>query len=253
VCISHVSGWSWIPGQQRGTRAPSWCKVTPSDMRVVLLHSRPHVSDKALTCFQPCSARDHWTQRSPAYPLFTNAGYRSWHDSNVSNPFFGFQSPAAGYEDFLSSGLWRSAARWKLIDVSEEHITHMFRVEDLAAFFILVSCLLAYSSTLTTDSKCSSGTSIVVQRISPHYIPEDRIRKILCLCFLNLRNIVFIWLCSREPGHRLQIPWPWSTSELYRQSYRLLSAKLVPTFANKGCCVADCEIVFFFFFIFLSR
>jgi hypothetical protein len=29
-------------------------------------------------------------------------------------------------------------------------------------------------------------------------------------------------------------PWPYSTSELYRPSDRRLSAKLVPTFADKG-------------------
>jgi hypothetical protein len=31
-----------------------------------------------------------------------------------------------------------------------------------------------------------------------------------------------------------QTPWPESTSELYRQSGRRLSAKLVPTFADRG-------------------
>jgi hypothetical protein len=32
-------------------------------------------------------------------------------------------------------------------------------------------------------------------------------------------------------------PWPESASELYRPSYRRLSAKLVPTFADRGCHV----------------
>jgi hypothetical protein len=33
------------------------------------------------------------------------------------------------------------------------------------------------------------------------------------------------------------IPWPESTSELYRPSDRRLSTKLVPTFADRGCHV----------------
>jgi hypothetical protein len=33
--------------------------------------------------------------------------------------------------------------------------------------------------------------------------------------------------------------WPESASELYRPSDRLLSAKLVPTFAYRGCYVAS--------------
>jgi hypothetical protein len=34
-------------------------------------------------------------------------------------------------------------------------------------------------------------------------------------------------------------PWPESASELYRPSYHLLSAKLVPTFADRGCLVVS--------------
>jgi hypothetical protein len=33
--------------------------------------------------------------------------------------------------------------------------------------------------------------------------------------------------------------WPYTASELYRQSDRRLSAKLVPTFAGRGCCVVS--------------
>jgi hypothetical protein len=36
-----------------------------------------------------------------------------------------------------------------------------------------------------------------------------------------------------------QIPWPESASELYRPSDRHLSAKLVPTFVDKGCHVVS--------------
>jgi hypothetical protein len=34
-------------------------------------------------------------------------------------------------------------------------------------------------------------------------------------------------------------PWPQSASELYRPSERRLSAKLVPTFVDRGCCVVS--------------
>jgi hypothetical protein len=34
-------------------------------------------------------------------------------------------------------------------------------------------------------------------------------------------------------------PWPWSESELYRPSDRRLSAKLVPTFADRVCRVVS--------------
>jgi hypothetical protein len=36
-----------------------------------------------------------------------------------------------------------------------------------------------------------------------------------------------------------QTPWPESASELYRPSNRRLSAKLVPTLADRGCCVVS--------------
>jgi hypothetical protein len=36
-----------------------------------------------------------------------------------------------------------------------------------------------------------------------------------------------------------QTPWLESASELYRQSYRRLSANLVPTFADRGCHVVS--------------
>jgi hypothetical protein len=36
---------------------------------------------------------------------------------------------------------------------------------------------------------------------------------------------------------RALTPWPESASERYRPSYRRLSAKLVPTFADRGCRV----------------
>jgi hypothetical protein len=36
-----------------------------------------------------------------------------------------------------------------------------------------------------------------------------------------------------------QTPWPESANELYRPSDRRLSAKSVPTFADRGCCVVS--------------
>jgi hypothetical protein len=36
-----------------------------------------------------------------------------------------------------------------------------------------------------------------------------------------------------------QISWPQSASELHRPSDCLLSAKLVPAFADRGCCVVS--------------
>jgi hypothetical protein len=41
-----------------------------------------------------------------------------------------------------------------------------------------------------------------------------------------------LWKCEQQRKITL---WPESTSELYRPSGRRLSAKLLPTFANRGC------------------
>jgi hypothetical protein len=38
---------------------------------------------------------------------------------------------------------------------------------------------------------------------------------------------------------KIQTPWLWSMSELYRPSHRYLLAKLVPTFADRGCRVVS--------------
>jgi hypothetical protein len=38
-----------------------------------------------------------------------------------------------------------------------------------------------------------------------------------------------------------QTPWTWSASELYRPNDRRLSAKLVLTFAGRGCCVVGAK------------
>jgi hypothetical protein len=43
----------------------------------------------------------------------------------------------------------------------------------------------------------------------------------------------------KEQNISLQTPWSESASELYRPSDRRLSAKLVPTFADRGCHVVS--------------
>jgi hypothetical protein len=53
--------------------------------------------------------------------------------------------------------------------------------------------------------------------------PEDGNRS-------NFRNVV-----TRHRQNHLESPWPYSASELYWPSDRRLSAKLVPTFADRGC------------------
>jgi hypothetical protein len=44
---------------------------------------------------------------------------------------------------------------------------------------------------------------------------------------------------SQEVRKRLKTPWPESASELCRPSDRCLSAKIVPTFADRGCHVVS--------------
>jgi hypothetical protein len=51
----------------------------------------------------------------------------------------------------------------------------------------------------------------------------------------------------------LQTPWPESTSEIYRPTDRRLSAKLVPTFADRGCHVVSVTDPYGFILGFLDR
>jgi hypothetical protein len=44
---------------------------------------------------------------------------------------------------------------------------------------------------------------------------------------------------TRSNSHQKQTPWPESASELHRPSDRRFSAKLVPTFADRGCRVVS--------------
>jgi hypothetical protein len=44
----------------------------------------------------------------------------------------------------------------------------------------------------------------------------------------------YVFFLLRDIQQNKQTPWPESASELYRPSDRSLSAKLVPTFADRG-------------------
>jgi hypothetical protein len=44
---------------------------------------------------------------------------------------------------------------------------------------------------------------------------------------------------KEQNNQNKQTPWPYSASELYRPIDRRLSAKLVPTFAGRGCRVVS--------------
>jgi hypothetical protein len=50
-----------------------------------------------------------------------------------------------------------------------------------------------------------------------------------------------MWMCVIHSSNRKQkqTPWSESASDLYRPSDLHLSAKLMPTFEDKGCCVVD--------------
>jgi hypothetical protein len=50
------------------------------------------------------------------------------------------------------------------------------------------------------------------------------------------RDPTWIFLLKKK---KKTTPWPKSASELYRPSDHRLSAKLVPTFAGRGCCVVS--------------
>jgi hypothetical protein len=61
---------------------------------------------------------------------------------------------------------------------------------------------------------------------------------------LKLKRVIlrFYQIIARETldmNIQTQTLWLYSASELYRASDRRLSAKLVPTFADRGCCVVS--------------
>jgi hypothetical protein len=82
----------------------------------------------------------------------------------------------------LSSWMWRHAVREKFSDVSEEHITSIFRVEEyatLAACILLFACL-AYSSTLRLEEICSSEKSVNSYKTTRRQVPYFHSRRTYC-------------------------------------------------------------------------
>jgi hypothetical protein len=62
-------------------------------------------------------------------------------------------------------------------------------------------------------------------------------------CYSNGKKVSMVNKAVCREGIRrsggIQIPWPESATELYRLSNRRLSAKLVPTSADRGCHVVS--------------
>jgi hypothetical protein len=73
----------------------------------------------------------------------------------------------------MSSGIYRHVVRLLSTDVSDKHVTSIFRVALLATCFMLVSCL-AYSPNLKMVVTCSSEMYVDLQWTIQCYIPEDR-------------------------------------------------------------------------------
>jgi hypothetical protein len=75
------------------------------------------------------------------------------------------------------------------------------------------------------DSRPSQEGTSVQQVARPSHIPE----------YGNIRS----YRCENIKYYIKKIPWSESASELYRPSDRRLSAKLVPTFADRRCRVVS--------------
>jgi hypothetical protein len=86
------------------------------------------------------------------------------------------------------------------------------------------------------------GKPIFVTCYGPHYENLVQFRAVQSF-LLTLRFDLIFEHCSNLFGtilHTLsKTPWPISASELYRPSDRRLWAKLVPTFADRGCRVVS--------------
>jgi hypothetical protein len=62
----------------------------------------------------------------------------------------------------------------------------------------------------------------------------------VCVCvFTSLLHVYVDDFMSLDNIQNKQTPWSLSASELYRPSDRCMSAKLVPTFADRGCRVVS--------------
>jgi hypothetical protein len=136
----------------------------------------------------------------------------------------------------LSSDTKLRVVRWKSTDVSKEHVTSIFRVQNnalLATSSTPVSCM-GWFSALKMQETHSSETSVVVQRNTKRYNPEDwTLHSNRCE---NLRTYIFtslIWnvdihsergayeaQCNVEVGYHLNICS--STEENRGQTFQLL-------------------------------
>jgi hypothetical protein len=70
----------------------------------------------------------------------------------------------------ISSGIWR-IVRWKSADVSEEHVTSIFKGQRISQ----ARNQLEKGVKLEMEATCSSETSADFQRTTRRYIPEDTI------------------------------------------------------------------------------
>jgi hypothetical protein len=73
---------------------------------------------------------------------------------------------------------------------------------------------------------------------------KHRCMSFLCVCVVLCKQMPSVGLIPVQGAlstvfkiHGKKPPWPESASELYRPSDRLLSEKLMPTFADRGCLV----------------
>jgi hypothetical protein len=83
-------------------------------------------------------------------------------------------------------------------------------------------------------SKYSSTVEIAHSSISHYQGSTFYFRRYehTSVSYQNNRHAYFEIYLSRTTK---KAPWLWSASELYRPSYRLFSAKLMPAFADRGC------------------
>jgi hypothetical protein len=75
----------------------------------------------------------------------------------------------------------------------------------------------------------------------------------------HIAHHVFLWVrlfqfpCENNCTFAKKTPWPEYASELYPQSNHRLSAKLVPTFADRECHVVSVEVPYGRILGFLDR
>jgi hypothetical protein len=115
-------------------------------------------------------------------------------------------------------------ANWRFGRIFHNHLQgQMISQALLATRFMLISCL-AYFLTMKMEAKCSFDMSVDIQQTTRCYIPK-------CRTFHNhLREHL------KKKNSVAFIPQANYTD---RQSDRRLWAKLVPTFADRGCRVVS--------------